>query len=111
MLSVFLLKCVLKIGGTKITVAQDTKEETHLVSTIELLHEGLVGLFTMQNMLILLAGSCIGIVCGSIPGLSASNTTAIMLPVTLNFDLAGALIFIGAIYMCANYGGSIPRFC
>lgn len=65
-------------------------------------------LFTLNTFLIFLIGIAIGIIAGSIPGLSSSNTTAILLPLTLGMDTAGALVFLGAIYVGCQYGGSIP---
>jgi putative tricarboxylic transport membrane protein len=65
-------------------------------------------LFAFDTFLLLIIGVVIGLVAGSIPGLSSSNTTAILLPITLGMSTHGALIFLGAIYVSCQYGGSIP---
>lgn len=61
-----------------------------------------------QIGLLLIGGLAIGLVAGSIPGLSSSNTTAILLPLTLGMSTQGSLVFLGAIYVGCQYGGSIP---
>ena len=78
------------------------------MSTLEFVQMGAATLFTMQTFPLLLLGIVIGLVAGSIPGLSASNTTAILLPTTLGMQTEGALVFMAAIYVSAQYGGSIP---
>ena len=76
--------------------------------TLGLILGGFQTLFTLENLLILILGVFIGTLAGSIPGLSSSNTTAILLPMTLGMGTAGAMVFIGAIYVGCQYGGSIP---
>lgn len=76
--------------------------------TFSLIFGGFQTLFALENLLILLAGVTIGVMAGSIPGLSSSNTTAILLPMTLGMSTAGAMVFIGSIYVGCQYGGSIP---
>jgi putative tricarboxylic transport membrane protein len=78
-----------------------------MVETFELIRGGLIVLLGPQNLVILLVGVVIGLIAGSIPGLSASNTTAMLLPMTLVFPMDTALIFIAAVYMACQYGGSI----
>lgn len=74
----------------------------------DLLQGGAVFLFKFEPMLMLVIGLCVGLVAGSIPGLSSSNTTAILLPTTIGMSVEGALVFIAAIYVGCQYGGSIP---
>ncbi len=69
---------------------------------------GFAALFSLESIILLVVGLVVGLIAGSIPGLSASNTTAILLPITLGMSMEGALIFIGAIYVGCQYGGSIP---
>jgi len=73
-----------------------------------LLAQGADTLFTFTNLLLLSVGVCLGIFAGSLPGLSSSNTCAIMLPLTLGMSMEGALIFMVGIYCGAQYGGAIP---
>ena len=79
-----------------------------MTETLNLIMGGFKTLFTLQNLLILFIGVFIGVLAGSIPGLSSSNTTAILLPLTLGMSTAGAMVFIGSIYVGCQYGGSIP---
>jgi len=79
-----------------------------MADVFELIQGGAATLMTVENLLWLVLGTAIGIVAGSIPGLSSSNTTAILLPTTLGMTTEGALIFIAAIYVGCQYGGSIP---
>ncbi len=76
--------------------------------TFSLILGGAQYLFTLETLMILVLGVLIGIIAGSIPGLSSSNTTAILLPLTLGMTTQGALIFLGAIYVGCQYGGSVP---
>jgi putative tricarboxylic transport membrane protein len=78
------------------------------MSQLELLQLGWNTMFTWDVMIILGVSLIIGIVSGSIPGLSSSNTCAIMLPMTLGMSTAGALVFMSGIYVGCQYGGSIP---
>ncbi len=77
------------------------------MDTWTLVQDGFVMMIQPANFGMMFLGVVIGIVAGSIPGLSANNTTAMLLPVTLFFPVETALIFIGAVYMAAQYGGSI----
>lgn len=79
-----------------------------MLESLSLIHGGIVTLFQFETFLLLLLGVIIGVVAGSIPGLSSSNTTAILLPTTLGMSTEGALVFIGAIYVGCQYGGAIP---
>ncbi len=65
-------------------------------------------IFEPVNLVLVFLGAFIGIVAGALPGFSASNACAIMLPVTLSMTAEGALIFFSSIYIGAMYGGSIP---
>ena len=58
--------------------------------------------------LYLLPGLIIGLVFGSMPGISITMAMAIFLPLTLYMDLLPAIIFLTAIYTGAGFGGSVP---
>lgn len=75
--------------------------------TFQLILQGIGIVMIPQNLLLLAAGVVIGLIAGSIPGLSSTNTTAMLLPVTLAFPMESALIFIVSVYMASQYGGSI----
>ncbi|MFH1123658.1 MAG: tripartite tricarboxylate transporter permease [Pseudomonadota bacterium] len=63
--------------------------------------------FEWQNLAALIAGMFYGIVIGVLPGLGPSAGMALALPLVLKWHPATALIFMGALYRCSNYGGSI----
>jgi len=71
--------------------------------------QGLVTAALPVNLLMLVIGITLGMIVGAIPGISAANGIALMLPVTYTFGLAPetALILYAAIYYGAKYGGRI----
>ncbi|MBI5968260.1 MAG: tripartite tricarboxylate transporter permease [Deltaproteobacteria bacterium] len=67
----------------------------------------ITSLFQWQNLAALIGGTISGIIIGVLPGLGPSAGMALALPFVLKWDPATALIFIGALFKCSNYGGSI----
>jgi len=65
-------------------------------------------LIATRNILIISIGVTLGIVFGSIPGFTGSNTVAIFLPFTLPLEPDIAIVFLSCLYVGANYGGAIP---
>ena len=63
--------------------------------------------FQWQNLAALIAGTIYGIIIGVLPGLGPSAGMALVLPLILKWHPATALIFMGSLYKCSNYGGSI----
>ncbi len=63
--------------------------------------------FQWQNLAALIAGTIYGIIIGVLPGLGPSAGMALALPLVLKWHPATALIFMGSLYKCSNYGGSI----
>jgi putative tricarboxylic transport membrane protein len=55
----------------------------------------------------ILAGIPYGIICGALPGFSATMAVAIILPVSFYFEPLPALILLACTYAGASYGGSI----
>ena len=55
-----------------------------------------------------IAGLTWGILGGSLPGISASITMALVLPFTYTMDPAQAIALLACVYIGAEYGGSIP---
>jgi len=51
-------------------------------------------------------GVVLGTVIGVLPGLGPSATIAMLLPLTMRLDPAGAMIMLAGIYYGAKYGGS-----
>src|SRR5690606_37636485 len=64
-------------------------------------------LLTLQGLGLVVAGVIIGLIGGALPGISASVAIALVLPMTFGLDPTSALILLGAIYMAAEYGGSV----
>ncbi len=77
----------------------------------DLLPEGLLaimaGLLTFQKLGLIVLGVSVGLIGGALPGISASVAIALVLPLTFSLDPTSALILLGAIYMAAEYGGSV----
>jgi len=74
----------------------------------------LIGLLTAagslmnpQSLLTIALGVVVGILAGAMPGVSPSMGVALMVPFTYAMDPSMALVFLAAIYLAANYGGSI----
>lgn len=74
----------------------------------EIIFEALGVLLTPENLLLIAIGVMFGMLAGSIPGFTGTNTVAIALPFTLPMSAEIALVFMSAIYVGANYGGAIP---
>ena len=64
-------------------------------------------LFTPAILLIMFVGMFAGILCGAIPGISASMAVGITLPLTFQMDAFTGLTFLCAVYAGSCYGGSI----
>jgi putative tricarboxylic transport membrane protein len=63
--------------------------------------------FQWQNLAALMGGTLYGIIIGVLPGLGPSAGMALALPLILKWHPATALIFMGSLYKCSNYGGSL----
>jgi putative tricarboxylic transport membrane protein len=68
---------------------------------------GMALLLDPYILLVVFAGTVIGIVVGALPGISGSTTTALLLPFTITMGPVPAIAFLGSIYCAANFGGSI----
>lgn len=68
---------------------------------------GFVEAFTLTNLLIMLVGTALGIMIGSLPGLSAAMGVALIIPITFGMPAASGLILLVAVYCGAIFGGSI----
>ena len=74
---------------------------------MDVLVQALYAVFQWQNLVALAGGSLYGIIIGVLPGLGPSAGMALALPLVIKWDPTTALIFMGALYKCSNYGGSI----
>jgi putative tricarboxylic transport membrane protein len=68
---------------------------------------GIAGVMTPTNLLLLAAGVLVGMVVGVMPGLGPSAGLAILLPLTYGLDPTGAIVMLAAVYYGAMYGGTI----
>ena len=69
--------------------------------------DGLVNALSPAGIGLIFLGVALGMFGGALPGISASVSIALILPLTFTLDPASALILLGAIYMAAEFGGSI----
>lgn len=79
------------------------------MEAIDPIWQGAITALMPINLLMLVAGVAVGMLVGVVPGLSATNGIALMLPVTYTFGLAPetALILYAGIYYGAKYSGRI----
>lgn len=77
------------------------------MNTISHLLEGLGSLMGPVPLLVIAAGVVVGILGGAMPGISPSMAVALLLPFTFGMSPAMGLVMLCAIYLAANYGGSI----
>lgn len=60
-----------------------------------------------NNIAAIIVGTILGILVGALPGLSATMSVALLIPVTFKMDPLSGLCMLGAVYCGAVYGGSI----
>ncbi|MDR1733005.1 MAG: tripartite tricarboxylate transporter permease [Synergistaceae bacterium] len=77
------------------------------MSILSHLYEGLVPLLGVKPLLVILAGVVVGILGGAMPGISPSMAVALLLPFTFGMSPELGIVMLCAIYLAANYGGSI----
>lgn len=63
--------------------------------------------FSPVNLVVALLGTVIGITVGALPGFTPTMGLAVLIPVTYTMDATTALVFLGAVYCGAMFGGSI----
>lgn len=64
--------------------------------------------YTTPIVFVALLGLTWGVIGGALPGISASITMALLLPLTYSLDPTSAIVLLAATYIGAEYGGSIP---
>ena len=74
---------------------------------LPLLLNGFAIAFEPLNLTLIIVGCTVGLFIGAMPGLGSVNGVAILLPMTFLVPPTGAIIFLGAIYYGAMYGGAI----
>lgn len=68
------------------------------------------GLWTIlqpTTLLLILAGTIVGVLVGALPGLSSSMAVALLLPFTIYLDPIPAIAMLGSLYCAGTFGGSI----
>ena len=69
--------------------------------------DGFAIAFQPLNLAMVIIGVIVGLFIGAMPGLGSVNGVAILLPMTFLVPPTSAVIFLGAIYYGAMYGGAI----
>lgn len=67
---------------------------------------GFSAALSLQNMFYCLVGAVVGTAIGVLPGIGATATIALLLPITYSLDPLPALIMLAGIYYGSQYGGS-----
>jgi putative tricarboxylic transport membrane protein len=78
-----------------------------MIEIFQLLSDGFLVAFEPLNLLLIVLGCVAGLFIGAMPGLGSVNGVAILLPMTFLVPPTGAIIFLGALYYGAMYGGAI----
>jgi putative tricarboxylic transport membrane protein len=72
------------------------------------LYRAVTLLVTTPLIPVAIVGLIWGIIGGALPGISASITMALILPLTYTLDPMSAIVLLASVYIGAEYGGSIP---
>ena len=62
--------------------------------------------FSIENLMLVLAGCAVGTIIGMLPGLGPISAIALMIPITYGFDPASGMILLAGVYYGAIFGGS-----
>lgn len=77
------------------------------MDTLTNLVDGFAAALSWQNLLFALVGCLLGTVLGMLPGIGSTAGIAILIPLTMAMDPAGAIIMLAAIFYGGAYGGTI----
>ena len=77
------------------------------MEVLALLFDGFIVALEPLNFILIVVGVTVGLFIGAMPGLGSVNGVAILLPMTFLVPPTSAVIFLGAIYYGAMYGGAI----
>ncbi len=75
---------------------------------LEMIQDGFSAVFTLQTMILVLAGVALGLIFGSIPGLTATMAIAICLPITFGMEASDGMALLMGLYIGGVSGGLIP---
>ncbi|MEX0730828.1 MAG: tripartite tricarboxylate transporter permease [Aquisalimonadaceae bacterium] len=73
---------------------------------MDVMLEGFIGILTFQVFFLVILGTAIGLVIGTIPGLTATMALALLVPFTFPMDPLNGLVLLGAVYTASMYGGA-----
>ncbi|SDH21780.1 putative tricarboxylic transport membrane protein [Alteribacillus persepolensis] len=74
---------------------------------LDTLLQALLSILNWQHLLALTAGVMIGLLVGSVPGLSGTLALALMVPITYSLSLTVAVVLLTAIYKASTFAGSL----
>ena len=77
------------------------------MDTLNELLGGFAAAMTWQNLIFAFLGCLLGTIIGVLPGIGPVAGVALLIPLTLNLDPAGAIIMLCAIFYGTAYGGTI----
>jgi putative tricarboxylic transport membrane protein len=73
---------------------------------IESVISGLMAVLGWEALLLVVAGTIVGLFVGSVPGLTATMALALLVPFTFTMDPLSAMVLLGAVYVSSMYGGA-----
>jgi putative tricarboxylic transport membrane protein len=74
---------------------------------MEIVTQSILYVFTPLNLALIIGGTAFGMICGALPGLSASMSIILLLPFTYGMQPVQAIVTLVAVYIGAACGGSI----
>ncbi|MDR2747536.1 MAG: tripartite tricarboxylate transporter permease [Treponema sp.] len=74
---------------------------------MEILIQSIQYVFTPLTLVLVIGGTAFGMICGALPGLSASMSIILLLPFTYGMQPVQAIVTLVAVYIGAACGGSI----
>ncbi|MBB6448670.1 putative tricarboxylic transport membrane protein [Geomicrobium halophilum] len=74
----------------------------------EMVQEAFATVFTLETLFLIIGGTALGLVFGSIPGLTATMAIAICLPLTFGMDPGNGMALLMGLYIGGVSGGLIP---
>lgn len=77
------------------------------MDSIPALLDGFAAALSPQNLMFALIGCVLGTILGILPGIGSTAGMAILIPLTMTMDPAGAIIMLAAIFYGGAYGGTI----
>lgn len=73
---------------------------------MDLIYQGFFEILTVDAFFLIVLGTIVGLVIGTIPGLTATMALALLVPFTFAMDALNGLVMLGAVYTSAMYGGA-----